>query len=206
MNRALLRKYSRKDTPYPDSGCSDGTSTAVRPQREEKSRELISGNLHTDTFFTGQMRLRAWFSEEKQSWTHSGAGTNFIADSKPHPLACQIVLWIPPRITLQDTCRTVKQGGQLIPEKVNIRYGQEDHYKGRALLVQWFPASKDGPTPFPCKVNKGSSWKKHQLYAQTAESTGQSISSAPQLAPGRRQEGTAESREREGPFSEHQTM
>lgn len=53
---------------------------------------------------------------------------------------------------LEDTCRTVKQGGQLNPEKVSICYGQEHHYKGRALLIQWLPASKDGPTPFPCKA------------------------------------------------------
>lgn len=59
--------------------------------------------------------------------------------------------------SLEDTCRTGKQGGQLNPERVNICYGQEHHHKGRALLIQWLPASKDGPTPFPCKVNKRSS-------------------------------------------------
>lgn len=53
MNRALLRKYSRKNTPYSYWGCSDSKSIVVRPQgeksREERTQERKSSLRYIST-------------------------------------------------------------------------------------------------------------------------------------------------------------
>lgn len=104
------------------------------------------------------MRLRAWFSKEKPKPKLNAVGLGQILLLFPSFTLCMVKSDSTLHSTknyspdLEDTCRTVKQRGQLNPEKINICYGQEHPYKGRALLIQLLPASKDGPTPFPCKA------------------------------------------------------